>query len=318
MSAPQPNAEAPKQESNLRTIIFMATLSFVCALILSTLASALAKPKEIAKDLDRSKQMMIAAKILSHEGHFLIKDNEGNYVAAKYLKDGVLVPDPQPGYASQAQLLEVYKDRLVPMLVDTQGNLTTFAEAKINPDEYLSTYRKSGYYLQPYKLIYEILPNPSREAQMTQGSSTPQGSAIGYVIPVNGFGLWDAIYGYLAIETDGNTVIGISWYDQKETPGLGANITEPSWQSLFPQKKLFQEGAGGTTDFKSAPLGITVVKGKVTEVLGDVPKAKSAVDGMAGATLTGNGVTDAFKNVLAAYRPFLLKLQQANAKQQKS
>ena len=61
------------------------------------------------------------------------------------------------------------------------------------------------------------------------------------------------------------------------------------------------ESPDGKTDFKTAPLGITVVKGKVSEVLGNSPKAKSAVDGMAGATLTGNGVTDAYRDVLSAY-----------------
>ena len=133
----------------------------------------------------------------------------------------------------------------------------------------------------------------------------------GYVIPVNGFGLWDAIYGYLAVATDGNTVIGISWYDQKETPGLGANISEAPWQDLFPGKKIFQESADGKTEFKMTPLGIVVVKGKVSEVLGTNPKSKSAVDGMAGATLTGNGVTDAYRDVLGPYRPFLMKLNMA-------
>jgi Na+-transporting NADH:ubiquinone oxidoreductase subunit C len=112
------------------------------------------------------------------------------------------------------------------------------------------------------------------------------------VIPVNGFGLWDAIYGYLALDPNGDTVIGITWYDQKETPGLGANISETSWQSLFPGKVIFQESPDGSTDFKTAQLGITVVRGKVSEVYGDSPKAKSAVDGMAGATLTGNGVNE--------------------------
>ena len=59
----------PEGTSNSKTIIFMVILSFTCALILSVLASALAKPKEIAKELDRSKQMMIAAKILNHDGN---------------------------------------------------------------------------------------------------------------------------------------------------------------------------------------------------------------------------------------------------------
>lgn len=307
---PPPTQKVQKGTSNAQTIIFMIVLSFICALILSLLASALAKPKEIAKDLDRSKQMMIAAKILDHEGRFLIRNSEGQYVPAKYLKDGILIPGENEDFATRSQLLEVYKIRLLPKLVDNKGDVTTFEAQGINEEEYLSQYKKSGYYLQPYKLIYEIMPNVSEEAQMVEGKQSPDG----YVIPVNGFGLWDAIYGYLAIATDGNTVIGMTWYDQKETPGLGANIADPPWQNFFPGKKIFQESAGGKTDFKSAPLGITVVKGKVSEVLGDSPKSKSAVDGMAGATLTGNGVNDALKNVLNAYRPFLIKLQEKQSK----
>lgn len=309
-----PSVQAAQGTSNTRTILFMVILSFVCALILSVLASALAVPKEIAKDLDRSKQMMIAAKILNHEGNFLIRNDEGNYVPAKYLKDGILVPGTENDFATRNQLLDVYKLRLQPMLVDDKGNLKTFAEANLNEEEYLTNYKKTGYYLQPLKLIYQITPNPSTEAKMVEGKE----AADGYVIPVNGFGLWDAIYGYLAIEMDGDTVIGTTWYDQKETPGLGANIADAPWQNLFPGKLIFQPSANGKTDFKTAPLGINVVKGKVSEVLGDSPKAKSAVDGMAGATLTGNGVTDAYKNVLNGYRPFLLKLHEAFEKNSKA
>jgi Na+-transporting NADH:ubiquinone oxidoreductase subunit C len=189
------------------------------------------------------------------------------------------------------------------MLVNYKGEELTFQKAGINEQKYIQEYRKAGYYQQPEKLVYQITSNAKKEA-----------SVEGYVIPVNGMGLWDAIYGFLAVKPDGNTVIGISWYDQKETPGLGANISEPEWQSQFPGKHLFQESANGQTNFKTAPLGITVVKGKVSEVLGSSPKALSAVDGMAGATLTGNGVTNAYRDVLASYRPFLTRLQKDNQK----
>lgn len=294
----------PKSQSNTQTIIFMVILSFVCALILSLLASVLAKPKEIAKDLDRSKQMMIAAKILDHKGYFLMQDSDGKYVPAKTLPNGNLESGTVNDIATNQQLIEVYKKHLVPLLVNDEGKAVTFPEAKINEDEYIAKYKKTGYYKQPLKLLYAILPNST--------SDDKEPKPTGYVIPVNGYGLWDAIYGYLAIKPDGDTVIGISWYDQKETPGLGANISESDWQSLFPGKLLFQESPNGTTDFKTSPLGITVVKGKVVDVLGDSPKSKSAVDGMAGATLTGNGVTDAYRDVLAPYRPFLIKIHNEN------
>lgn len=290
--------------STNQVIMFMIILSFVCALILSVLASALSEPKELAKELDRSKQMMIAAKVLSHDGYFVVQNEKGEYVPAKY-ENGILVPDDKKVLATNGQLLEVYKSRFVPLLVDKKGEIKTFQELSINQDEYVSAYKKSGYYKEPWMLIYKILPNRKKSEDE---------HAEGYVIPINGYGLWDAIYGYLAIKPDGDTVIGTTWYDQKETPGLGANISEAYWQNLFPGKKIFQESPGGSTDFKSAPLGITVVRGKVSEVLGDSPKAMSAVDGMTGATLTGNGVTDAYKDVLAPYRTFLIKLHESTDK----
>src|SRR6185295_13873278 len=236
----------------------MAILSFICALILSVLASALAEPKAIAKELDRSQQMMIAAKLLSHGGYFLIENAQGEYVPAKMETSGTLAIDPLQVYASSKDVMEVHNKRLVPFLVNDKGEIKTFEELKMNKDQYLADYRKTGYYKQPWKLIYEIRSNSADE-------KNPQG----YVIPVNGYGLWDAIYGYIAIKPDGDTVIGISWYDQKETPGLGANIAEASWQDLFEGKKIFQASPGGTTDFKTAPIGITVVKGKVADVYGE-------------------------------------------------
>lgn len=307
-------SQLSKVSSNRYTLFFMMVLSFVCALILSLLASILAKPQEVAKELDRSKQMMIAGKVLDHEGYFLLLDKEGKYIPAKYVKDGFLAPATKKEIADQAQVLEVYKKRFIPLLVDPQGKLVTFEEAKIDRDDYINNFRKTGYYREPYKLIYEILPNPPEKGVAKENKAKPEG----FVIPVNGFGLWDAIYGYLAIKPDGDTVIGISWYDQKETPGLGANISETYWQNLFPGKKIFQEGPTGKTDFKTAPLGLVVVKGKVNEVLGNSPKAKSAVDGMTGATLTGNGVNEAYRDVLAPYRSFLISLHETYEKESKS
>ncbi len=301
---PQPNSGP----TNSQVITFVVILSFVCALVLAILASALKEPQEIAKELDRSEQMMIAAHIYSHQGYFLMKDDEGHDIPAKYAGDGKLVPGTVDDHASKKDIIEVYQERLAAALVDDHGNLTTFKEAGINQEQYIADFKKSGYYKQPYKLIYKILPNPVN-------GKIDADHPIGYVIPVNGFGLWDAIYGYLAVKPDGQTVIGISWYEHKETPGLGANIAEEPWQSEFPNKKIFQPSATGKINMKAAPVGITVVKGKVAEVLGSIPKANSAVDGMPGATLTGNGVTNAYRDVLAAYRPFFIKIHDNMEKQ---
>lgn len=298
------------RSQNVYTITFMVILSLVCAIILSVLASALKEPQEIAKEIDRSQQMLIAARIMSPYGYFQIQNEQGQFVAAQVAKGGILEPSSTQFFPNREQILEVYRARIQSFLVNDQGETTTFEKAGINEEKYTQDYRKTGYYRQPWKLIYQVFANP-KSGESLDAADRP---VTGYVVPVNGMGLWDAIYGYLAIKPDGDTVIGISWYDQKETPGLGANISEPEWQSQFPGKHIFQESASGKTDFKTAPLGITVVKGKVSEVLGNSPKALSAADGMAGATLTGNGVTNAYRDVLAAYRPFLIRLHNESAK----
>ena len=298
------------RQQNTYTLLFMVVLSLVCAVILSVLASALKVPQEMAKELDRSKQMLIAARILNPFGYFQVQDQQGHYVPAKMTQKGILEPSQAQVIPNQEQILEVYRTRIQAFLVNDQGEPTTFQKAGISEQRYVQDFRKTGYYKEPLKLIYKIFANPQPDEQQNH----KERSVEGYVIPVNGMGLWDAIYGYLAVKPDGNTVIGISWYDQKETPGLGANIAEPEWQSQFPGKHLFQESPNGQTKFATAPLGITVVKGKVKEVLDNSPRALSAVDGMAGATLTGNGVTNAYRDVLTAYRPFLIHLHEQSGK----
>lgn len=298
------------RHQNTYTLWFMVILSLVCATILSILASVLKEPQEKAKELDRSKQMLIAARIMSPYGYFQVQNAQGEFIPAKFSSKNGLEPTTEQIFPSQEQVLDIYRLRIQPFLVNEQGELTTFQKAGIDEQKYTQDFRKMGYYRQPLKLIYKIYANSEGEKKQP----TQDLPVEGYVIPVNGMGLWDAIYGYLAIKPDGDTVIGISWYDQKETPGLGANIAEPEWQSQFPGKVIFQESANGQTDFKNAPLGITVVKGKVNEVLGNSPKALSAVDGMAGATLTGNGVTNAYRDILSAYRPFLIRLHDESAK----
>lgn len=98
------------------------------------------------------------------------------------------------------------------------------------------------------------------------------------VLPVYGKGLWSTMYAFLALEPDGNTVRGYSFYDHGETPGLGGEVDNPLWQAKWKGKKLYDPEWN---------LAITVLKGKVNE---QKPEAIYQVDGLSGATLTTNGV----------------------------
>lgn len=311
-------ARAP--HTDFQVLIFIIALCFICAFILAVIAFGLEKPQANAKEFDQSKQMLIAAKILNYKGIFQILQPEGSLVSAKF--DPVeknLIADEDAPKATAEEIKQIAEIRIRPLLTDSQGNVFTLEEKNITLATYLAEHKKSGYAALPYKLFYAILPNEKGAEKITAADlSKDLSKAYAFIIPVSGFGLWAPIYGYIAIGPSGDEVIGTTWYEHGETPGLGANITEPWWQNQFYGKVVFQESSGGKTDFKTTDMGIIVVKGKVKDVFGNSPKAKSAVDGMSGATLTGDGVTAAYRNSLSAYRNFLIKVQEEGQKRGKN
>ncbi len=61
------------------------------------------------------------------------------------------------------------------------------------------------------------------------------------ILPVNGYGLWSTLYGFLSLDPDGQTVQSINFYDQAETPGLGGEVVNPRWRALWKGKKVYAE-----------------------------------------------------------------------------
>lgn len=111
-----------------------------------------------------------------------------------------------------------------------------------------------------------------------------------YVIPVYGMGLWGAINGYIAINADKSTVFGTYFDHDSETAGLGAEIKDNrAWQNQFQGKKLFAQD----------PNKIALAVSKKVE------DPSTQVDGITGATLTSNGVTEMLQTCLGAYMNFL-------------
>ncbi len=304
----------PQGPSNLRILLFVFLLSSISALLLAIVSYSLSGAQERAKSFDQSKQMLIADHILDYSGAFEIKEGE-QFVPALFDREaGVLKPAPseearQP--ATGEEIAEISRLRIRPLLVDSKGASSTFAEKKIDLAEYLAENKKEGYGKQPLKLIYAILPNEKESGSIDDAKVAADPTlADSFVLPISGFGLWAPVYGYLAIEKDGETVIGTTWYEMAETPGLGANITEPWWQKQFYNKVIFQSGSA-TIDYNSDPIGLTVVKGQVKNVYGESPRARSAVDGISGSTLTGDGVTAAYRDSLTPYRAFFIRLHEA-------
>jgi Na+-transporting NADH:ubiquinone oxidoreductase subunit C len=123
------------------------------------------------------------------------------------------------------------------------------------------------------------------------------------ILPVRGYGLWSTMSGFVALDKDFNTILGFGFYDQKETPGLGGEVDNPKWKQLWIGKKVYSE---------SGEVRVSVVKGHVDNA---TPDAGYKVDGLAGATLTSDGVSKLMKFWMGddGYKPFLTNLKNGEA-----
>jgi Na+-transporting NADH:ubiquinone oxidoreductase subunit C len=100
------------------------------------------------------------------------------------------------------------------------------------------------------------------------------------VLPVRGKGLWSTMYAYVAIDSDLSTIRGVSFYEHGETPGLGGEIENRKWQDGWQGKKIYSPGG---------ELALRVMKGKA-DTAGE--QGVYQIDGISGATLTVNGVSN--------------------------
>ena len=116
-----------------------------------------------------------------------------------------------------------------------------------------------------------------------------------YVVPLRGAGLWNAIWGYIALREDKNTIQGAVFDHTGETAGLGAEITQQWFQDRFVGEKVF--------DTQGKLVGINV--SKTNNDPKDTDKDDHEVDAISGATIKGDGVTDMILERLKHYLPYL-------------
>ncbi len=121
-----------------------------------------------------------------------------------------------------------------------------------------------------------------------------------YIVPLHGAGLWNAIWGYIALEEDKNTIKGAVFDHFGETAGLGAEITQEWFQNRFLGEKVF--------DKEGNLVGINV--SKTNNDPKDLDKDDHEVDAISGATITGDGVTNMIIERLTHYLPYLKAKEQ--------
>ena len=179
----------------------------------------------------------------------------------------------------ESQVKETYEKYIIQdLLVDAQGNIVDSTE-----NVAFDVQMKSN-----VKLPDAERKLPVMKCKMDDGSTK-------YVLPVYGAGLWGPIWGYIAMNDDGNTIYGANFSHEGETPGLGARIADNDFQDAFQGKHLFKDG-----EFKN----VVVLKKGQTATNG-----AEQVDALTGATITSRGVSDMLADCLARYEGFLKKLQ---------
>ncbi len=161
--------------------------------------------------------------------------------------------------------------------------------------EILSTYENETLKgeVRPFNVELSKELAKGEEAMLPIFICNQEGKTV-YVVPVHGKGLYDAIWGNVAIEEDLNTVRGVLFDHKGETPGLGAEITNPAFPAQFKGKKIFE----------NEEVKLAVVKGQKTE-----EEKQYQADAVTGATNTSNGVSNMLKDCLSNYVEYFKTLK---------
>lgn len=248
-----------------KTLIVALTLCIVCSLVVSG-AAVLLKDAQVAnKSRDLKRNVLAAAGLLQ----------DGISVEKQFEQVTTRVVDLNTGKFTDAVSVEGFDQRKSAKMPSMSMELSDDQDlAKISRRE-------------NYALVYLV---------------EKQGELDKVILPIHGYGLWSTLYGFLALERDVNTISGLGFYEHGETPGLGGEVDNPKWKSLWVGKKVYRD----------QDVAIALVKGSVNPAASDV---QYKVDGLAGATLTSVGVTNLVQFWLGqmGFQPFLSNLRSGEA-----
>jgi Na+-transporting NADH:ubiquinone oxidoreductase subunit C len=221
------------------------------------------------------------------------EENRRLYLQKNVLQASGLVP---PGRTiPDREAREMFRGRVEPKLVDLESG-----EYLSGPDPARYDQRRArGDPAQSRAAA----PNPASVRRIPKVALvylvSGEAGARQVVIPVEGLGLYGTLYGFLALERDTTTIRGLSFYENRETPGLGGEVDNPKWKALWAGRKAYDE---------NWTPRITLVKGHA----GPPQRDPYRVDALAGATMTSNGVSRLLQFWLdeQGFGPYLRKLRE--------
>ncbi len=251
----------------LYTVTFSGAVCIVCAVLVSSAAVSLKEDQLRNAALDKQRNVLFAA--------------------------GLAEPGERLEAEEVQRRFEGVRQRVIDLATGEPAEVDplTFDQAKAAKDP--DTSREAP----PNRASVRRIPNQALVYEVVEGGETAMA-----ILPIQGYGLWSTLYGFLAVQRDGNTVQGITYYQHGETPGLGGEVDNPNWKALWPGRKIYED---------SGTPAIRVIKGRA----GPPSESPHEVDGLTGATITSNGVSHmlAFWLGESGFQPYLKKFREGQA-----
>lgn len=232
-----------KKESLGKTVGIVVAVCLVCSIVVSGAAVGLRELQQTNAELDKKSNILNAAGLYEMGmSNSAIESTYSERVEQRFvnLDEGTFVEAPKPDY-------DMYK--------------------AAKETEYSTKVTNSN-------VGFQRRPNVASVYLVRDDA----GDVSRIILPVHGSGLWDLMYGFLAVDADGQTVRELIYYQQKETPGLGGEVQNPAWQDKWDGKELYENGE----------VAIRVVKNAN-------PSNPHTIDALSGATLTSNGVENTIR-----------------------
>ncbi len=248
------------QQSNAYVITFSVVLTIVLGLLLSGTSEVLKPIQQKAEALDTKKQIL-----------------------------GAVIPVEEIAAMKPEEIDAFYESRISSTVVNIDGEEVTEQDGVSITAESVDVER--NYKKAPEERLYPVF------IFHEEGN---EDDVVSYIFPVFGSGLWDVIWGYVALQTDINTIEGVTFSHAGETPGLGARITSRDVQSRYEGKEILDESG--------ELVSVDMQKGEGRDYSGEEHK----VDGLSGATITAVGVNNMLRNYLQSYKSYMDKIKEGN------
>lgn len=246
-----------------KTLGVVLLLCLICSIVVAGTAVGLRERQRQQQQLDQQRTILQVAGLLSPE-------------------------------MSAAQIMEIFHQRLQPRLIDLASGELMAEDATLFDAQMAARLPGQSAALAPEEDLAHIQRRANQ--QPIYLVRQPSGKIDSVILPLYGNGLWAMMYAFIAIQADGSTVQGLSYYQHGETPGLGGEVDNLQWRQQWMGKQLFNA---------QGQVAIQLKKG------GNHKADPHAVDALSGATLTTKGVQGTLNFWLGplGYGPFLAKIR---------